>query len=50
MQSPVTEITFSGHTFIVQTGFEPCGIHVEGRGYFVEMAWLLEESACYRQH
>lgn len=49
MQSSLTEVTFSEQTFTVQTGFEPCGSHAEGRGCSVEMAWLLEESACYRQ-
>lgn len=50
MQSSLTKVTLSEHTFIVQTGFEPCGNHAEGRGCFVEMAWLLEESICYREH
>lgn len=40
----------SEHTFIAQTGFEPCGSHAEGRGCSVEMAWLLEVSVSYRQH
>lgn len=50
MLSSLTEVTLSEHTFVVQTGFEPCGSHAEGRDCFVEMARLLEETPCYRQH